>query len=124
MNKRIVIFVSSPNSYSDVFYSFLKCFYSFCKNVNCEIVLSTNNQRIDGIKVYNNFLENDTWMERTIPVLKVLETKYILLICDDCIIQKEFDFSIIDRILDEMDHHGIMFCGLANGFKGKRTEKN
>ena len=124
MDKRLCIFTSSPNSYADVFGVFYKCFNKFWSDCPYEFVLATNDQQYEGITVVNNNDFSDNWMTRAIPALKSINTKYVLHIADDCFITEQVDNKEIESILDDMDAHGLNFCGLANKIKGKPLHKN
>lgn len=110
MSKRLSIYVSSPDSYSDVFELFLKAFKKKWKNCPYELILTTNSNSYDGITCICNYKENDTWVERTLDALSQLQSKYILLMCDDLIIRESINNKEIDNILDYMDLHDIRYC--------------
>jgi hypothetical protein len=120
MNNKLALFVSSPDSYCDVIEVFLKCFFKFWPDCPYEFILSTNTKKYHGITVINNNHHNDTWMDRAIPVLQNIRYKYVLLLCDDCLISKKVNTDSIERIVMDMDKYGIDFCGLANHIKGKK----
>ena len=120
----MLIFVSSPDIYSDVFSVFLQCFARFCKDCPYDFVLSTNTNKFDGITVYNNGAKNDSWMDRAYPVLHNLHVDYMLFLCDDLIITEKVDFTKINLILKEMKEKNINFCGLTNFIRGRRVSKD
>ena len=130
---RLKIFISSPDSYSDVFGVFLSLLRKFWKDCPYEIVLSTNSKNYDGITVYKNHLENDRWTDRAIPVLSALDCKYVLLMCDDMLITDKVDSCDIEKILDDMDHLQLNYCKMTGPRTGEpigesglltRVEKN
>lgn len=116
---KMVLFISSPNSFADVFQIFLKCMRKYWPDCPYEIVLSTNDQSYEGITVYNNHLEQDGWLDRAIPVLKQLTCPYVLLICDDCLISKKVDNAKVESMVQDMMDYHLDFCGIANHVKGK-----
>lgn len=125
-NDELTIFVSSPDSYSDVFLSFYNTYLYFSKPNNLKFYLSTQCNKYDnlsGIEVFNTNNPNDTWTERAIFGLNKIESKYVLLICDDMIIKKEIDYLLLEEIVNEMEQYSIMFCGLRNRFNGKKLYK-
>lgn len=121
MKKRLTIFINSPDNYADVFSVFLQCFKLNWKECRYDMVLSTNSLKYsdENIIVYNNYCENDTWMNRTIPVIRQIDTKYILLMCDDSIITHKIDDLLIERILDDMDLLKLDYCKLTGSVKGE-----
>lgn len=112
VENRLSVFVSSPDKHSDVFEVFLSCFKRFWNDCPYEIILSTNTSTCDGIKAYRNYQVGDSWIERTLSVLKVLRTKYVLLMCDDLCVCEKPNLAEIEKILDTMDMYGIKCCRL------------
>lgn len=111
--KRLTLYVSSPDSYADVFDVFLRAFRKYWKDCPYEFVLTTNtNSYSNGIKCICNYKKGDTWTERTLAYLPQIESKYILLMCDDLIINRKVDNAQIEGVLDYMDNHKIRYCRL------------
>lgn len=115
---RMTIFVSSPNEYQDVFQVYYQCINKYWKSCPYEVVLATNNQKYEGISVVNNYLSGDSWTERTIPVLQKIQSKYVLLMCDDILLIDDVDTIELSKILDDMDCYHINFCRLKPYKKG------
>jgi hypothetical protein len=122
-NKRLTLFVASPDSYSDVFEVFMQCYQKNCEDSPYELILATNTGQYKNITVMTNNNPGDNWIDRAIPALKRIDTKYILLMVDDIFIIQKVDFRKIERILDDMDEYQLNFCGLSNNFKGKCLRK-
>lgn len=123
-DSRMIFFVSTPDSYFDVFYVFLQCFKKFCVDCPYNLVVATNTKKYDGIKVYLNNNPGDSWYERTIPVIKNINAKYILLMDDDIFITDYINYIELENILNQMDKYNIKFCGLNNFLHGKKLEKD
>ena len=121
--KRLIIYVSSPDSYSDIFKVFLKCYKKYWADCPYEFVLSTNSLCYEGIRTLRNYKQNDTWTERTIAALKQIDSEYILLMNDDFFITDYVDSAKIEHILDLMDKYDLMYCKLAKNAKGIPVEK-
>lgn len=113
MRKRLSIYVSSPDSYSDVFTIFLKGFRKYWSDCPYEFILTTNSYSYEGLTCICNHLKEDTWVERTIAALPRIESKYILLMCDDLIINDKVNNSKIEKILDYMDLNNIKYCHIT-----------
>jgi hypothetical protein len=122
-NNRMSIFVSSPNSYSDIFKIFYECYKKYWSDCIYEFILSTNNQSYKDITVINNYKDNDNWTDRTVNVIKNINTKYIMLFCDDIFIIDKVDNLKIEKILDYMDNNNINFCRLEPVKKGTRIKE-
>lgn len=112
MGKRLSIYVSSPDSYSDVFEVFLKGYRNYWRDCPYEFILTTNSRSYEGLTCICNHKQNDTWIERTIDAMPLIRTKYILLMCDDLIIRGNVDNNEIESILDYMDAYNMRFCRL------------
>lgn len=112
MKDRLSIYVSSPDSYSDVLDVFLKCFKRNWSDCPWELILTTNNKIYAGVNCICNNKTEDTWIERTSAALPHLATKYILLMCDDILICDKVPTVKIERILDYMDKYEIKYCRL------------
>jgi len=117
MDKRLSIYVSSPDSYSDVLAVFLKGYRRYWSDCPYEFILTTNTKSYEGITCICNNKQNDTWVERTIAALPVIKSKYVMLMCDDIILSDNVDNSLIERLLDYMDSHEIRYCNLGPTLK-------
>lgn len=120
MDNRLTIYVSSPDSYADVFDVFLKGFRKYWNDCPYDFIFTTNTYSYDGITCICNHQPGDSWVERTIAALPQIKSKYILLMCDDIIINKKVNNHDIERILDYMDNHEIRFCRMSPIRKGER----
>ena len=94
MDKRLSIYVSSPDSYSDVLAVFLKGYRRYWSDCPYEFILTTNTKSYEGITCICNNKQNDTWVERTIAALPVIKSKYVMLMCDD-IILSEYGTAVV-----------------------------
>ena len=115
----MAIFVSSPDSYADVFRVFLECYRKFWPDSPYELVLATNGSKYEGITVYNNGATDDGWMDRAIPAIARLPHEFILLLCDDCLISQRVDNRLVRSVLQDMRDYELDFCGLMNHIPGK-----
>lgn len=113
MDNRLSIYVSSPDSYSDVFNVFLKSFRRYWSDCPYEFILTTNTRSYESITCICNNEQNDSWVERTLAALPAIKSKYILLMCDDIIISDDVDNSLIEQLLAYMDSHDIRYCSLG-----------
>lgn len=118
--KRMAIFISTPDSYSDVLEVFLACFHKYWQDCPYDLIISTNRKSYEGAVVYNNYSDNDGWMDRAIPVLSEVDYDYILLMCDDCIILDTIDTLQVETLLNDIIQYDIDFCGLSNHISGKK----
>ena len=107
---RLSVYVSSPDSYADVFEVFLKGYHKYWADCPYEFILSTNNHNYEGLSCICNHKTQDTWVERTLAAMPMIRSKYLLLMCDDLIISGAVDNSKIEQILDFMDERDIKFC--------------
>lgn len=113
MDNRITLYVSSPYSYKDIFDAFYECYRMFWKNPGIPFVLSTNYQaNYDGVKVISSGDLNDGWVDRSLNALQQVESKYILLMCDDLFINKQINESLILHIVEVMERFKLNFCRL------------
>lgn len=122
MDNRLSIYVSSPDSYADVFAIFLKSFRKFWSDCPYEFILTTNTRSYNGLTCICNNKQNDTWVERTLAALPAIKSKYILLMCDDIILRDKVDNSVIEQLIDYMDSHEIKYCSLGPTPKGDIIE--
>ena len=120
MDKRLSIYVSSPDSYSDVLAVFLKGYRRYWRDCPYEFILTTNTKLHEGITCICNNKQDDTWVERTIAALPVIKTKYVMLMCDDIILSDDVDNSLIEQLLDYMDNHEIRYLNLVHIPKGAK----
>ena len=111
-NNRLSIYVSSPDSYSDVLAVFIKGFRKYWSDCPYELILTTNSITYEGITCICNYKTGDGWVDRTLEALPKIHTKYILLLCDDIIISHNVNNKNIEMILDYMENHNIKFCRL------------
>lgn len=112
MDKRLSIYVSSPDSYSDVLEVYLRCFKKYWNDCPYEFILTTNSRNYEGVTCICNNKPGDTWIERTIAAYSHITSKYILMMCDDILINGNVDNEKIESILDYMDENDINFCRL------------
>lgn len=110
MDNRLSIYVSSPDSYSDVFDVFLKGYRKYWSGCPYEFMLTTNSWSYEGLTCICNHKQGDSWVERTLEAMPQIKSKYILLMCDDLIISGGVDNKEVESILDYMDAHDIRFC--------------
>ena len=123
MDNRLTVYVSSPDSYADVFDMFLRGFRKYWNDCPYKFIFTTNTYSYDGITCICNHQTGDTWVERTIAVLPQIKSKYILLMCDDIIINEKVNNHDIERILDYMDNHEIRFCNMRPNRRGEHIHE-
>lgn len=119
MDKRLSIYVSSPDSYSDVLEVYLRCFKKYWNDCPYEFILTTNSRNYEGVTCICNNKPGDTWVERTIATYSHITSKYILMMCDDILINGKVDNEKIESILDYMEENDIKFCRLNPVKQGK-----
>ncbi len=113
MTQRMTIYVSSPKSYQDVFNVFLCGIHKYWPNTIYPIFLATNyDVSYDDITVYNSHNSEDNWVNRTIDALSIIQSKYILLMCDDLCIKSSINNDVFEHILDYMDRNDVDYCRL------------
>ena len=117
--ERLTLYVSSPDNYSDVFQVFLNAFKRHWPDCPYRFLLCTNTKKYEGIDVINNHQINDDQIRRTIPILSEIKTKYVMLLCDDLIINDKVDTEKIELILDYMDENNISYCRMKPLWTGE-----
>lgn len=121
MRKDICIYVSSPYSYKDIFDIYYQTYKKFASSM--PLVLSTNyDAKYDGIRIISSGDINDSWVSRSIDALKQIDTKYVLLSCDDMFLVGDLPDNEIHHIVDVMDKYDINFCRLKPRKKGVKVE--
>lgn len=123
MDNRLSIYVSSPDSYSDVLEVYLRCFKKYWSDCPYEFILTTNSRNYEGVTCICNNKPGDTWIERTIAAYSHITSKYILMMCDDILINGNVDNEKIESILDFMDDNNIKFCRLRPVKQGKKISE-
>ena len=125
MDNRMSILINSPDSYSDVFSVFLQCKEKNWKNCRYEIILSTNTKEYKDITVlHSGGTSGNSWMDREILALHYIRTKYVLIMCEDSLIMKQVEESLLEDIIDDMDSYGIKYCKLTAPCRGKPVGKS
>lgn len=121
MRSDICIYVSSPYSYKDIFDIYYQTYKKFASSI--PLVLSTNyDAKYDGIRIISSHDINDSWVSRSIDALKQIDTKYVLLSCDDMFLVGDLPNNEIHHIVDVMDEYDIKFCRLKPRKKGVKVE--
>ena len=120
MNKRMCVYVSSPETYKDVFDLFYICKNKYWPDNLYRLVLSTNYEtNYDGVHIINSKNSDDTWVERSVKALSLINEKYVMLLCDDLFISKRINTTYIEEILNFMDDNDIKYCRLKPLYGGK-----
>lgn len=123
INNNICIYVSSPFSYKDIFDIYYQTYKKFASQSSIPLVLSTNYNAIyEDIKIISSGDINDSWVSRSIDALKLIDTKYILLMCDDIFLTAEMNDNKIYHIVDFMEKNDINFCRLQPRKKGLKIK--
>ena len=124
MDNDLTLFISTPDSYTDIMGIFLECFHRNWQDCPYELVISTNTKHYDcqNVTVLDNNDKNDGWMNRAIPALKQIKSKYVMLLCDDCFILKTVHNSQVRAFFKEVKEHNLDFCGMTNYIKGPKFE--
>lgn len=121
MRNDICIYVSSPYSYKDIFDVYYQAYKKFAFKSSIPLILSTNyDAEYEGIRIISSGDINDSWVSRSIDALKQIDSKYILLMCDDIFLTSDLSDSNIYHIVDVMDNYNINFCRLSPKKKGYR----
>ena len=123
MRKDICIYVSSPYSYKDIFDVYYQAYQKFASRSSIPLVLSTNyDAKYEGIRIISSGDINDSWVSRSMDALKQIDSKYILLMCDDIFMAGDFPDDEINHILKFMDKNNINFCRLSPRKKGVKIK--
>lgn len=120
MNNKLCIYTSTPASYDDVFNVFIELFNKNWPNCPYPIVISTNSQKhlSDRYIIKVIHANPDNWVKRTLMCLPEIDYEYVLIIMDDAVIMRQFDDSIIDTIVHEMDSYQLNYCKMTGVKKG------
>ena len=103
-NYNIDILIVSCDKYSDVWPLFFDNFFKFWKNCPLNIYLTSNNKSFNYCNVINlNTGKDISWSFNLKKALDEIKNKYVLLIMDDLIINKEISETFFKRICDWVD---------------------
>lgn len=118
------IYVSPPDSYSDVSAVSLKGYRKYRSDRSYEFILTTNAKSYEGITCICNNKQGDTWVEYTIAILPVIKLKYVILMYDDTTLNNNVDNSLTEQLLDYMNSHEAGYCNLGSTPKGPKTKSS
>jgi len=123
--QKLIVYVTSPDSYRDVLEVFFQAFKRYWSDCKYPFYVTTNEEleeEIDGVTVIANHKQGDSFVDRTIPFLREINAKYILLMNDDIFLRAPVNNADIDRIVDFMDCNDIKYCRFTAGKKGKPVD--
>ena len=109
--KDLTIFVSSCDTYSDIWESFFTCFKKFYHYQGEPIILNTESKHFSfeglNIKTFAHFNSSEKveWGERLLYHLKQVETEYVLFLLDDFFFRRKVDMETIQRNLTTMKNN-------------------
>lgn len=110
---QLTIFISSPESYKDIFDIFYTQFKKCWRDCKYEIVLSTNYKaKYDGVRIISSGDPNDGWVSRTSKALKQIDSTYVLVLCDDLFISEKVNSELIESALEYMEKTSINYFRL------------
>ncbi|WP_257285963.1 hypothetical protein [Endozoicomonas sp. SESOKO1] len=98
----LTVLVNSCDAYEDVWGLFFSAYHEFASGLPANIALNTESKQYED-KCVNvetiNFLnvKGDLWGKRLLHALKAIKTEYILMVCEDFVLESSLDKK---RILD------------------------
>lgn len=112
--KKICVYVSSFDGYSDLWDTFFYIFDHFWWNCTYPIYLVNNKKSFshDKVEVIHTGDEK-CWFDRTIRSLERLDEDYVLFMLEDYFISKPIDETIIDEIVELMEEKSFFFVRLS-----------
>jgi len=96
INKDLTIFVSTCDSYSDLWIPFSKCLEKYV-DLGCEVIFVSESKKIDGYHtVTPGFL---SWGERNLIALNEVKTKYVFWLFEDYFFFKNISQVVMGEFL-------------------------
>ncbi len=123
MDDRVTILISTPDSYRDVLNIFIQCYKKYWPDCPFPLLISAQTQDCLEFKTIKTDDALDSWCDRTRFALQFINTKYVLVICDDYFFTSKIDNKEIFSVIDDLEKYNISFCGLSNHLKGPKFEK-
>lgn len=121
------VFISSTIDYQDSLDFFVAYFRKHWSNCKYDIVLATNYDRrpfLNRCQVVNSHNIHDDWITRSLPALRQLHSKYVLVMCDDLFIRSKVDNNRVDAIVEFMNLNDIDYCRIKPCRSHKRINEN
>ena len=112
-SKDMIVVISSPDSYSDVFEIFFTLFRKYWTNCEYEVILSNNKLKpsFENLRVMNNDT-NATWSSRVLKAVVNEDTKYVMLLTEDSIITDYINSEQIRGVLCLMKDYDLKYYRL------------
>jgi len=112
-NKKMVIYVSSFDDYSDVWFPFFQCFFKYWNDCPYQVYLGSVRKKFDHSQVkmlHSNAHSN--WSSRAIEHLSQIKSTYVLLMLEDYMLSKKVNTEEIASLLELMDTYDLNFLRL------------
>ncbi len=122
MAQLLTIFISSTISYADSLECFCTYFNKFWGDCDFDVVLCTNYPRTPFSKrcrIINSGDPTDDWISRSLPALMLLDSKFVLVMCDDLFLRAKVNNRSIIDIAKFMDANGVDYCRMKACHSGK-----
>lgn len=108
LNDKVTILVNSCDAYSDIWPLFFSAIKNYWPN-HINIVLNSETLKYEYTKgIETHLLDkaqgNQTWGFRLRETLKDINTKYVLTLFDDFILEDNIDEQELDRIINKMEN--------------------
>lgn len=106
LRDKITILVNTCDQYSDLWLMFYKALEEYWPDRQVEVVFNTENISSFGFdtqccSIHNS--ESLEWGQRLRDVLASIDTTYVLMVCDDFILEDYINVGAIEDIIDYMD---------------------
>ena len=116
INKDLTIFVSTCDSYSDLWIPFSKCLEKYV-NVGCEVIFVSESKKFDRYHTITpGFLP---WGERNLIALSEVKTKYVFWLFEDYFFNKKITKSDMQKYLDFANKKDIDRIQISPNFHNK-----
>ena len=115
MNKKIAIYISSFDGYSDIWSTFFKIFDKYWPDCQYNKYLVTNEMKYEykDLITIKTGKEND-WFYRTIKSLESIDEDYVLFLLEDYFLSKNQYNKTYDSIIDYMYSENIYYYQLSS----------
>lgn len=106
LKDNVTLVVNTCDSYSDLWELFYLALGEYWPNRTITMLYNTEQKVELGFSASNCILHQSQakhWGERLIETLDDVETDYVLMVCDDFIIEDHFDEALLEQALNWMD---------------------
>lgn len=99
------LLVSTCDSYSDLWKPFFTLLNKYWPTIDCPIYLITESKKVsfNGLNVHcplDFHQKRNTWSERLLEVLEIIDTEYLILILDDFWLKEPVNVTLIERFVE------------------------